>query len=294
VEFGAGVGVWSSPAIDLERRLVFIGTGQSFETPCSPYVDSLLAIDYNNGQLRWFSQKTINDVWDPNITQYGADWDISTHPNLFSAEVEGDGMVDFVGVGDKGGRYFIMRRHQKHSTVKRKGEPLIDVTLFLDEGSKVGTFQGTPTVDNVNKILYVASDALVGPLGIRTSMNAVQLNYPAMSPDFQGEVIPKIAAYDLTMLVNGASTSDALIWEQASITDPNNRGQTYGPLTLSNDVIFTTNGTGNVRILKTSDGSLIDEIKPLGIPIPIFGGVTIVGKQIFVPTLGGIASYEIP
>jgi len=168
------------------------------------------------------------------------------------------------------------------------------VTLFLDEGSKAGAIQGTPTVDNVNKILYVASDALVGPLGIRTSINAIQLNHDIESPDYQGEVIPKIAAYDLTMLVNGASPTEALIWEQASTTDPNNRGQTYGPLTFCNDVIFTTNGTGNVRILKASDGTLIDEIKPLGIPIQIFGGVTVVGEQIFVPTVGGIAAYALP
>jgi len=290
--FGGGSGAWSSPAIDLDRKLLFIGTGQNFETPCSPFSDSLLALDFRNGRLRWFSQKTINDVWDVGQNSYGADWDVNTHPNLFSAEVEGEGEVDFVGVGDKGGRYFIMQRDQRHSFI---GKPKIDVTLFLDEGSKPGAIQATPTIDNVNKILYVVSDALVGPFGTRTSMNAVQLDYFVLDvPNYQGEVIPKYAAYDLTQLVNGASPSAALLWEYDSTTDPNNRGQTFGPLTLSNDVIFTTNGTGNVRIFKASDGTLIDEIKPLGVPAPIFGGVTVVDKQIFIPTTGGIASYEIP
>lgn len=294
VEYGAGAGAWSSPAIDLERRLLFIGTGQNYELPCSPYANSLLAIDYKNGNLRWFSQLTVNDVWDSVNNPSGMNWDVGCHPNLFSAVVEGDGLVDFVGVAEKGGRYFIMRRDQRHSSTYLKGEPKIDAVIFLDEGSKAGAIQSTPTIDNVNKILYVASDALVGPLGVRTSINAVQLNYPIESTEFQGEVIPKISAYDLTKLVNGSLANDALIWEQSSTTDPNNRGQNYGPLTFCNDVIFVTNGTGNVRILKALDGTVIDETKPLGNSVSIFGGVTVVGEQIFVPTVGGIASYALP
>jgi polyvinyl alcohol dehydrogenase (cytochrome) len=40
----AGVSVWSSAAIDRERGLAYIGTGQSCEQPAGPRSDSLLAI----------------------------------------------------------------------------------------------------------------------------------------------------------------------------------------------------------------------------------------------------------
>jgi polyvinyl alcohol dehydrogenase (cytochrome) len=48
---GAGVSVWSSAAIDRERGLAYIGTGQSYEQPAGPRSDSLLAIRYATGEL---------------------------------------------------------------------------------------------------------------------------------------------------------------------------------------------------------------------------------------------------
>ena len=47
---GAGISVWSSAAIDEERGLAFIGTGQGYEAPAGPLSDSLLALDYETGE----------------------------------------------------------------------------------------------------------------------------------------------------------------------------------------------------------------------------------------------------
>jgi polyvinyl alcohol dehydrogenase (cytochrome) len=100
----AGVSVWSSPAIDAERGVVYIGTGQSYGLPASPLSDSLLALDLQTGQEVWHTQFTADDAW--TLTQpTGLDADVGAMPNLF--QVDGK---DAVGVGDKAGTYRALDR----------------------------------------------------------------------------------------------------------------------------------------------------------------------------------------
>ncbi|HZJ26931.1 MAG TPA: PQQ-binding-like beta-propeller repeat protein [Acidimicrobiia bacterium] len=105
-EAGAGVSVWSTAAIDTGRGLAFIGTGNTYEEPAAPLGDSLMAIDYHAGTIRWTRQFTEGDVYtifgDP---PQGPDADIGAAPNLFSI-----GDRDVVGVGDKAGVYAALDR----------------------------------------------------------------------------------------------------------------------------------------------------------------------------------------
>jgi polyvinyl alcohol dehydrogenase (cytochrome) len=103
-EFGAGAAVWSSAAIDEEAGLAFIGTGNSYYSPASPLSDSLLAIEYETGELRWSRQFTANDNYTSGMP-IGPDSDVGAAPNLFRI-----GDMDVVGVGDKSGSYYAMER----------------------------------------------------------------------------------------------------------------------------------------------------------------------------------------
>jgi polyvinyl alcohol dehydrogenase (cytochrome) len=103
---GAGVGVWSSAALDLERKLAFIGTGNNFYPPVSPFSDSLLAIDYRTGELAWSVQYTKNDAWTAGmVSAGGVNADVAAAPNLFVL-----GGRALVGVGDKAGYYHVHDR----------------------------------------------------------------------------------------------------------------------------------------------------------------------------------------
>ena len=103
---GAGVSVWSSAAVDETRKLAFIGTGNNYFRPVSKYSDSLLAIDYMTGTLKWSSQFTMNDAWTVGtVLQGGVDGDVGATPNLFAI-----GGRDVVGVGDKPGNYHVCDR----------------------------------------------------------------------------------------------------------------------------------------------------------------------------------------
>src|SRR6201999_1617134 len=97
---GAGVSVWSSFVFDQPRGLAFIGTGQSYVAPPSDLEDSLLAVDYATGNIRWHQAFSWEDAFTPFSPAPRQDSDFGATPNLFT--VHG---MDAVGVGDKAGKY---------------------------------------------------------------------------------------------------------------------------------------------------------------------------------------------
>jgi polyvinyl alcohol dehydrogenase (cytochrome) len=113
---GAGVAVWSSAAIDVERKLAFIGTGNNYYTPVSPYSDSLVAINYMTGVRAWHKQFTANDAWTVGtVLGGGVDGDVGAAPNLFTI-----GERAVVGVGEKQGSYHVHDRMTGDEVWKRK------------------------------------------------------------------------------------------------------------------------------------------------------------------------------
>jgi polyvinyl alcohol dehydrogenase (cytochrome) len=101
---GAGNGIWSTPAIDEARKLLFVGTGQSLSEPTGPLADSLLAIDYETGELVWSKQFTYPDVFSA-AHPGGKDADVGASPNLWTSNGR-----DLVGAGDKGGTFHALDR----------------------------------------------------------------------------------------------------------------------------------------------------------------------------------------
>jgi len=139
---GAGVSVWSTPAFDPGRGLVYVGTGNTYEPPAAPLSDSVLAIDATTGDLVWSRQFTEDDVYtifmDP---PQGPDADIGAAPNLFTIDDR-----DVVGVGDKAGVYAVLDRDT--------GDPIW--ATQLTEGSHLGGIMTTAAVHD--GVVYVASN----------------------------------------------------------------------------------------------------------------------------------------
>lgn len=101
---GAGGGIWSTPAVDTGRGLLFVGTGQGLSEPTPPMADSLVAVDYRTGKKKWSKQFTYPDVFSA-ANPTGKDADVGASPNLWTT----DGR-DMVGAGDKGGTYHALDR----------------------------------------------------------------------------------------------------------------------------------------------------------------------------------------
>ena len=101
---GAGIGVWSTPAIDTKRGLLYVGTGNNYSEPTGPLADSILAIDYKTGELAWSRQFTAPDVFSAG-NPTGKDADVGASPNLWSSNGRA-----LVGAGDKAGVYHALDR----------------------------------------------------------------------------------------------------------------------------------------------------------------------------------------
>lgn len=99
MQYGAGVSIWSTPAIDEARGVMYVGTGNAYAAPAGPHSDALLALDYSNGDLLWSDQYEAGDTFSLDASSE-PDWDIGASPNLYTR-----GCQDFVGVGSKEGIY---------------------------------------------------------------------------------------------------------------------------------------------------------------------------------------------
>jgi polyvinyl alcohol dehydrogenase (cytochrome) len=101
---GAGAGIWSTPAVDMDRGLLYVGSGNTYAAPTAPLADSILAVDYRTGEVRWSTQFTNPDVFSAG-NPGGKDADVGASPNLWTS-----GGRDLVGAGDKAGSYHALDR----------------------------------------------------------------------------------------------------------------------------------------------------------------------------------------
>jgi polyvinyl alcohol dehydrogenase (cytochrome) len=137
----SGAAVWSSPAVDPGRGVVYVGTGQNYtlpdsvrpcitaaraagrpDTECADpenHANSLMAIDLATGGLRWARQVLPFDPWHMGCVltpgyatcpaPYGPDHDLGSSPNLFRVTIDGRPR-DIVGSGQKSGAYWALDR----------------------------------------------------------------------------------------------------------------------------------------------------------------------------------------
>lgn len=76
-EVNSGGGVWYSPVVDLERRIVYAGVANPAPFPGTPefpngtsrpgpnlYTNSIVALDFDTGELLWFHQVAPHDIFD--------------------------------------------------------------------------------------------------------------------------------------------------------------------------------------------------------------------------------------
>ena len=57
----AGAAIWSAPTIDATRKLIYVGTGDSFTDVPTSATDSIVAMDIETGKIKWVMQATAHD-----------------------------------------------------------------------------------------------------------------------------------------------------------------------------------------------------------------------------------------
>ncbi|HEV2529398.1 MAG TPA: PQQ-binding-like beta-propeller repeat protein [Thermomicrobiales bacterium] len=102
-----GAGVFSVPAIDPDRGMVFVGTQNAYTENPAPYGDtiSIVALQASSGEIVWTYAAPPNDGETAPVEDVG----LSASPHLFSVEIDGE-MRDLVGEGQKSGVYWALDR----------------------------------------------------------------------------------------------------------------------------------------------------------------------------------------
>ena len=59
----SGAGVWSSPAIDPLKNVIYATTGDNYSAPASDMSDAFIALDRDTGKILWARQMTAGDAW---------------------------------------------------------------------------------------------------------------------------------------------------------------------------------------------------------------------------------------
>jgi len=102
-----GGSAWTTPAIDPERGLVYLGVGNpspQMDDLTRPgdnlYTVSIVAVDVDSGKLAWYYQEVPHDMWG---------YDVASPPVLFDAEVDGRS-VPAVGQAGKTGWFYVLDR----------------------------------------------------------------------------------------------------------------------------------------------------------------------------------------
>lgn len=113
----AGAGVWSSPTVDLQRRRVYVATGNGYTEPADVASDAVIAYDLDTGKRVWVKQVMALDhyvrdcpgVYRPNVPKddksetcpddLGPDFDFGNAPILRAAP----GGKSLILIGQKSG-----------------------------------------------------------------------------------------------------------------------------------------------------------------------------------------------
>jgi polyvinyl alcohol dehydrogenase (cytochrome) len=59
----SGAGIWSSPTVDLQSRMVYVTTGDNYSDPATNTSDAFMAFDLETGKLAWSSQMAHGDAY---------------------------------------------------------------------------------------------------------------------------------------------------------------------------------------------------------------------------------------
>lgn len=59
----SGAAIWSAPTIDLSTNSLYVTTGDAYSAPADAATDAVVALNLDDGALRWLHQGTANDIW---------------------------------------------------------------------------------------------------------------------------------------------------------------------------------------------------------------------------------------
>jgi polyvinyl alcohol dehydrogenase (cytochrome) len=163
----AGAAIWSAPTIDVKKKVIYAGTGNSYTDVETQTTDAILAFDLKSGSLLWSSQVLPKDNFTMGCMrgancpeERGPDFDFGSSPIL--REMPGGKRV--LVCGQKSGVLWGLDPDQRGKVLWQ---------TRLGQGSALGGIEWGPAADLENA--YVAISDVINPQGRPGGLHAVKL-----------------------------------------------------------------------------------------------------------------------
>jgi polyvinyl alcohol dehydrogenase (cytochrome) len=159
----SGAGVWAAPTLDLNRKLLYVSTGDNYSAPATSTSDAIMAMDLATGRIVWTKQLTAGDAYTsacafkgPNCPEEnGPDFDFGSSAILVKS-AEGR---DLILAGQKSGMVYAL-------DPEKNGEIVWQVRV--GKGGAAGGVQWGMASDGQNVYAATSDSAGVRTLTTRT------------------------------------------------------------------------------------------------------------------------------
>ena len=247
-QFGGG-SVWTTPAVDLERGLVFLGTGNpspQMEDSTRPgdnlYTVSLVALDLHSGKLRWHYQQVPHDRWG---------YDVASPPMLMDININGE-KVAVVTQASKLGWLFVhdrdsgklLRRSKAFVPQKNMFVPPTADGVRITPGT-LGATSWSPTAWNQELgLVYIAA------------IHQPSLFFSRPLSPTEEQPWTHISFFQPVTDENGSGNVSAINPATGEIAWQNQRDNPMvgGMLSTAGNLVFTGEGEGRLIALDASSG----------------------------------------
>jgi alcohol dehydrogenase (cytochrome c) len=244
-----GGSAWTTPALDPQLGLVYVGIGNpspQMDDLTRPgdnlYTVSLVALDVDTGRLRWFFQEVPHDMWG---------YDVASPPVLFDARFEGRDVPAIAHAGKTGWVYVLDRRDGRFLF---KSEPFVPHSnmfarptaegIEIAPGGGGGANWSPVSYDPRTGLAYVAAMHLPMRYSVRevpATADKPALRYTTLEP-VDGPKWGTLSAIDL-------QDRGKIRW-QAKTAEP----LLGGVLATAGDVVFTGEGNGDLSAFHARTG----------------------------------------
>ena len=278
--YGGG-SIWTTPAIDPELGLIYIGTGNpspQMDDSTRPgdnlYTVSLVALDVNTGKLKWHYQQVPHDRWG---------YDVASPPVLFNF-IKNDKTIKAVGQASKLGWFFIHDRLT--GDLLLRSDPFIQQENLFARPTQDGVriVPGTLGASSWSPVAYDPERQRVFISGIyQPSLFFNRTLEPGPGKPWSSYTFFRTAGEDDWGVFTAISTITGKILWQYKVDDP----MVGGALATAGGLVFTGQGNGHFNAFDSETGEPLWQFKTnYGVNAPPIS-YAIDGKQYITVAAGG-------
>ena len=224
----SGAVPWSSPTLDLQKRVLYIGTGVNYSPPATPTSDAIVAIDMESGRLLWSRQFTTGDMY--NFACVGQDKTNCPKDPFVDVDFGNSGVLRSLGggkrillAGDKGGTVYAIDPDREGKLVWKQK---------LASGGLNGGFMWGGAADEQGVAYFGISDFTAG------------------KPEAGGGLVALQLATGEKLWLTRAPKPACLAVAGCSAAQP-------APVTLIPGVAFLGSWDGHIRGYDTKNGAIV-------------------------------------